>query len=397
MTNLTLETYRQQFPALANKAYFNYGGQGPLPQISLDAIYQSYEQVQQKGPFSGKAGGWVTEESAQMRDCMARELGVSAETITLTENVTVGCNIALWGIDWQPGDHLLLSDCEHPGIIAIIQELQRRFQVEVSVCPLRETLNQGDPVSVIETHLQPNTRLLVISHILWNTGQVLPLGEIVKCCHNHPQGKVRVLVDAAQSVGVLPLNLTALGVDFYAFTGHKWWCGPEGSGGLYTSPDALTTLSPSYIGWRSIQYDKTGTPVNWKPDARRYEVATSAYPLYAGLRRSIALHHEWGTTEERYQQICDLSQYLWQGLSELSDVYCLRTSPPEAGLVSFQLTNGLVHQAVVESLEKQNICVRTILNPDCIRACIHYFTDKSEIDRLVTAIATLNSSPTELI
>ncbi len=75
----------------------------------------------------------------------------------------------------------------------------------------------------------------------------------------------------------------------------------------------------------------------------------------------------------------------------MSHVHCLRTAPPEAGLVSFKLTNGLVHQAVVESLEKQNICVRTILNPDCIRACIHYFTDKSEIDRLVIAIATLNS------
>ncbi|MDY7022656.1 MAG: aminotransferase class V-fold PLP-dependent enzyme, partial [Cyanobacteriota bacterium] len=124
MTNLTLETYRQQFPALVNKAYFNYGGQGPLPQTSLDAIYQSYKQVQEKGPFSVKAGDWVTEESKLMRECIAAELGVSAKTITLTENVTFGCNIALWGIDWQPGDHLLLSDCEHPGIIAIIQELQ---------------------------------------------------------------------------------------------------------------------------------------------------------------------------------------------------------------------------------------------------------------------------------
>ena len=391
MTNLTLETYRQQFPALANKAYFNYGGQGPLPRVSLDAIYQSYEQVQQKGPFSGEAGDWVTEESTQMRDCMARELGVNGETITLTENVTVGCNIALWGMDWQAGDHVLLSDCEHPGVIAIIQELQRRFQLEVSVCPLRETLNQGDPVAVIKTHLQPNTRLLVISHILWNTGQVLPLGEIVQCCHNHPEGKVRVLVDAAQSVGVLPLNLTALGVDFYAFTGHKWWCGPEGLGGFYTSPEALTTLNPSYIGWRGIQYDKTGYPVSWKPDARRYEVATSAYPLFAGLRCSISLHHQWGTTEERYQQICNLSQYLWEGLSELSHVHCLRTSPPEAGLVSFQLTKGLVHKTVVEALEDQNICVRTILNPDCIRACVHYFTEKSEIERLITAIATLQN------
>lgn len=389
MTNLTLETYRQQFPALINKAYFNYGGQGPLPKISLDAIYKSYEEVQQKGPFSGEAGSWVTEASSLLRDSMARELGVSPETITITENVTFGCNIALWGIDWQPGDAVLLSDCEHPGVIAAIQELQRRFQLEVSMCPLKETLNQGDPVSVIKAHLQPHTRLLVISHILWNTGQVLPLDEIVKCCHQHQHGKVRVLVDAAQSVGVLPLNLTESAVDFYAFTGHKWWCGPEGLGGFYISPEALTALSPTYMGWRGIDYDQTGNPVNWKPDARRYEIATSAYPLYAGLRRSIQLHHDWGTIEDRYQKICNLSQYLWEGLSELSHVDCLRTSPPEAGLVSFKLTNGLAHKPTVEALEKQNIFVRTISNPDCIRACVHYFTAPSEIDQLLDAIANL--------
>ncbi len=391
MTNLTLESYRRQFPALVNKAYFNYGGQGSLPLVSLDAIYQSYKEVQQKGPFSGAAGTWVTETCNRLRESMAKELGVDSETITLTENVTVGCNIALWGIDWQPGDGVLLSDCEHPGIMAAVQELQRRFQLEVSVCPLRETLNEGDPVSVIQAHLQRNTRLLVMSHILWNTGQVLPLDEIVKCCHNHQDGKVRVLVDAAQSVGVLPLNLTASGVDFYAFTGHKWWCGPEGLGGCYISPEALTVLSPTYIGWRGIQYDKMGNPVNWKPDARRYEVATSAYPLCEGLRQSIQLHHQWGTTEERYQQICQLSRSLWEGLAALSHVKCLRTSPPEAGLVSFQLTNGLTHKAIVEALEEDNICVRTILNPDCIRACVHYLTEQSEIERLIDAIARLKS------
>ncbi len=394
MTNVTLEQYRQQFPALANKAYFNYGGQGPLPQSSLEAIYQMYQKIQQEGPFAlkvGGYGGWLKDESDSIRECMATELGVTADTITFTENVTVGCNIALWGIDWKAGDQILISDCEHPGIIAIIQELQRRFGVEVSVCPLMETLNSGDPVAVISQSLKPQTRLLVISHILWNTGQVLPLADIMKLCHTQVTGKVRVLVDAAQSVGVLPLNLAESGVDFYAFTGHKWWCGPEGLGGLYVSPDAATELSPTYIGWRSVQTDKNGNPEKWKPDGQRYETATSAYPLYAGLRRSIQLHHEWGNAEERYQKICDLSGYLWQRLSELPHIHCLRTTPPESGLVSFQLTNDMTHQSGVESLEEQSILLRTLLNPNCIRACVHYFTTQSEIEQLVDAIAAFKN------
>jgi L-cysteine/cystine lyase len=426
---MTKDKYRQQFPALANKAYFNYGGQGPLPETALEAIYAAYKRVQVGGPFSGEIGAWVVQEAMLTRCAIANELAVPPETIALTEDVTVGCNIALWGIDWRSGDHLLLSDCEHPGIVASVNELQRRFNLEVSVCPLAATLNEGDAVAVIASYLQPNTRLLVISHILWNTGQVLPLAEIVKVCHesykppeqedlsliqsrgetdinpsitqedffriqsgvqdsfSDRKYKVRVLVDAAQSVGVLPLNLIESGVDFYAFTGHKWWCGPEGLGGLYVSAEALADLHPVFIGWRGIVTDANAKPIGLKPGAQRYEIATSAYPLYAGLRSAIALLHEWGTIEERYAEICRLSRYLWERLSEISHVKCLRTSAPEAGLVSFRLTNGMPHKKLVDLLEKQGIMVRTILNPDCVRACVHYFTTEAEIDRLVGEIA----------
>ncbi len=383
-----LEGHRQKFPALANKAYFNFGGQGPLPQPSLDAIQNAYAFIQQHGPFSAGVNAWIIEEANKTRQAVASELGAPVESITLTEDVTVGCNIALWGIDWQSGDHLLLTDCEHPGIIATAQEIARRFQVEVSTCPILETLNQGNPTAVIAQHLRKNTRLVVLSHLLWNTGQVLPLREIVDACHSYSTGSqvVRVLVDAAQSVGCLPLNLTELGVDFYAFTGHKWWCGPEGIGGLYIRPDALESLSPTFIGWRGIVLDETGKPIGWKSNGQRFEVATSAYPLYAGLRAAIATHQQWGTPQERYEQICQLSEYLWQRLFQLEVVRCLRTSPPQAGLVSFVLTNGQSHKRLVQVLEQRGFMLRTISDPNCVRACVHYFTHREEVDQLVEAI-----------
>ena len=386
-----LERHRQQFPALANKAYFNFGGQGTMPQASLEAIQQAYEYVQHNGPFCGGVNAWVMEEGNQTRQAIASEFGAPVETITLTEDVTVGCNIPMWGIDWQAGDHMLLTDCEHPGVIATAQEIARRFQVEVSTCPIMATLNEGNPTEVIAQHLQPRTRLVVLSHLLWNTGQVLPVTEIVEVCRNYSASSqlIRVLVDAAQSAGSLPLNLTELGADFYAFTGHKWLCGPEGIGGLYIRPDALESISPTFSGWRGIVIDEAGKPVGWKPDARRFEVATSAYPLYAGLRKAIATHQQWGTPQERYEQICQNSEYLWQRLSELDNVRTLATSPPKAGLVSFVLTNGQSHKQLVNSLEQQGFMLRTILDPDCVRACVHYFTQPAEIDQLIEAIRLL--------
>ncbi|OUL27236.1 cysteine lyase [Nostoc sp. RF31YmG] len=381
----SLHSHREQFPALANKAYFNYGGQGPMAQGVMDAISETQAHIQQLGPFGNEVGRWIGLSVQATKAAIASELNVAPTTITLTENVTVGCNIAMWGIEWQAGDHILLSDCEHQGIVAIAQEIGRRFGVEVSTCPLMDTLNAGDPVEVIAQHLRPNTRLVALSHILWNTGQVLPLDKIAEVCRNNQS---LLVVDAAQSVGAMPLNLTELGVDFYAFTGHKWLCGPAGVGGLYVRPEAQASLKPTFVGWRSVVLDNRGKPVDWNKDGQRYEVGTSDYPLYIGLKEAIALHQQWGTAEERYQQICRNSEYLWRQLAALPDVKCLRSSPPESGLVSFQLANQQPQTTLelVRFLESERLFIRQIRDPDCVRACVHYFTLESEIDQLVEAV-----------
>ncbi len=389
MTDAKTEQHRALFPALANKAYFNYGGQGPLPGLALEAICQAYQFIQQAGPFSSAVNDWIDIEANRTREAIASQLGVSFNSIALTEDVTVGCNIALWGIDWMAGDHILISDCEHPGIVAAVKEIQRRFNLEISIYSLVETLDRGDPVAAIVQHLRPSTRLIVLSHILWNTGQVLPLAQIATACKN--VSSARILVDAAQSVGVLPLNLGEIPIDFYAFTGHKWWCGPEGLGGLYISPAALESLHPTFIGWRGIVTDSAGNPIRWQSDARRYEVATSAYPLMAGLSEAIALHDRWASPQQRLQQIQQKSLYLWQRLSELPYINCLNSSPPAAGLVSFQV-NGIPHPQFVKLLEQQNCFIRTIRFPECVRACVHYFTLPTEIDRLVDVVHSVNST-----
>ena len=385
-----MNAYRQQFPALATKAYFNYGGQGPMPQAALDAIVDTYQQIQLQGPFGLKTSELVARESNLTRQTIASELGVTARSIALTENVTAGCNIALWGLNWQPGDRILLSDCEHPGVIASIQEICRRFQVIVDLFPLMNTLNTGDPVAVITAHLQPQTRLVVLSHVLWNTGQVLPLAEIAAGIrqYSHADRSIRILVDAAQSVGLLPLNLGELGIDFYAFTGHKWWCGPEGVGGLYIHPDAIESLDPTFIGWRSLDYSQPDLPLIH--DARRYEVATSAYPLYAGLRAAIATHQAWGSALDRATKIVNLATYLWESLQQIPGIKCLNNTAPRSGLVSFQVEVEN-HAKLVQSLEQHHFYLRTIVNPDCIRACTHYFTTSAEIDELVRCLIKLTN------
>jgi L-cysteine/cystine lyase len=391
---LDLAAHRQQFSSLAGKQYFNYGGQGPMADSALAALAQSQQKIQTEGPFSNGVNQWLQAEGHQLRGVIAQALGTTPETITLTENVTAGCNIPLWGLPWQSGDHILLGDCEHPGVVAAVAELSRRYGLTVSTCAL--AVNGGDPVAIIEQALTPQTRLVVISHILWNTGQVLPLKEIVARCHaNGPQ--TRVLVDAAQSVGVLPLDapgwqLPDTGVDYYALTGHKWWCGPAGVGALYIRPEVLATTAPTFIGWRGIQVDGVGHPTGWFPDGRRFEVATSDYSLWVALRQAMAVQSTWDRSAERYGRICQLSERLWSGLQSIPRVACLLSEPPPSGLVSFYLMgadaqpSSDLHLALVAQLENERLYVRSLLSPNCVRACVHYLTLEAEVDALVARV-----------
>ncbi|MGD1938497.1 MAG: aminotransferase class V-fold PLP-dependent enzyme [Cyanophyceae cyanobacterium] len=385
------------YPALANKIYGNYGGQGPMSQPTLDAITNAYQEVQTLGPFGRSVNGWIEREVLALRQAIAQELHAEPSAIALTENVTDGCNIALWGLPWEKGDRILISDSEHPGVVAIIQELGQRFGVEVDIYPIQNLATDEEAVDPIAAGLTPRTKLVVLSHIAWNTGAVFPLKEIVDHCHRN--GKL-VLADAAQTVGMLPLNLPETGVDFYAFTGHKWLCGPAGVGGLYVSPDIK--LRPTFIGWRSITFTATGSPAGYEATAKQYEVATSAYPLYVGLRTAIEQHRTWGTAEDRYHRICTLSVRTWEQLQEISGVHCLHPTPPTSGLISFQVgdrsdnstnspgTARKRHQHIADTLEQEHgILTRTLLNPSCIRICWHYLSTETDSDKFIDALRTL--------
>ena len=124
---------RLDCPALANKAYFNYGGQGPLPNASLEAITASWRTIQELGPFTSDIWPYIGAEVNRTRRLLAEHCGVPPHRRALTENVTTGCVEPRWGLPFQAGDHLLIGDCEHPGVVAACVELAHRADLTLSL------------------------------------------------------------------------------------------------------------------------------------------------------------------------------------------------------------------------------------------------------------------------
>ncbi|MFM7635174.1 MAG: aminotransferase class V-fold PLP-dependent enzyme [Cyanobacteriota bacterium] len=382
-------------PALANKLYFNYGGQGPLPDPSLAAIIQCWRQIQHLGPFSGEVWPLIERTTGPLRQRLARWFGVAAHRVAFTENVTSGCVLPLWGLPWQQGQELLLSDCEHPGVVAACRELARREGLGLAVLPVKDLRGATAELDAavlerLDQALTPRTRLVVLSHLLWNTGQVMPIAAVAERLRlqaNQPW----LLVDGAQSLGSLPLAEegaanAAAAADIYACTGHKWCCGPEGLGAVALSERLLGEGQPTLIGWRSLSHEGSAGS-GFHGDARRYEVATSCIPLMAGLNQSLQLLDAEGDGPRRLERIRAGSRQLWQGLRRLPGVRTLLELPPSAGLVSF--STAVNPELVVRALGDQGIWLRSLEDPHCLRACTHLTTTEAEINQLLEALERL--------
>ncbi len=388
---MTPEQLRALMPALANKTYFNYGGQGPLPTPALEAIIASWGTIQELGPFTGEVWPWLEREVSGVRARLAALCGVGPHRLALTENVSSGCVLPLWGLPWREGEEILIGDAEHPGVVAACRELARREGLRLAVLPVKTigaSAGAEAATAVLEAldrSLTPATRLVVLSHLLWNSGMVMPIAAVSRRLADHPR-RPWLLVDAAQSVGSLPVAEAAAAADIYAFTGHKWCCGPEGLGGVALSERLLAESMPTLGGWRSLA-SETDAASAWHADARRFEVATSCTPLLAGLRTALELLDGVGSAERRLALIRERSRRLWEGLQRIPGVCTLLADPPPAGLVSFTHADGSP-AAVVAALGRQGIWLRSLADPTCLRACTHLTTTEAEIDQLLAALSS---------
>ncbi len=383
-----IDMIRAAMPAVQKSVYLNSGSVGPVSTITHEAVVQSNTEQLQEGRASIPGFLSFMESQSGLRQAFADLAGAEAEEIALTHHTTDGMNIIVHGLSWQPGDEIITTNCEHPGGLLPLYLLRQRYGVTVKVVDL---LSEG--LSVLDrlaAAITPRTRLLALSHVLWNTGECLPLADIAALAHQH---NALLLVDGAQAAGVVPLDVSQMGVDFYAMPGQKWLCGPEGIGALYIRREHLSIVDPTFVGFLSMDFharhDWTGYFMP-QPDARRYEVGTVNRPAIKGMVANMAWLRETVGWEWIHERIAEMNRYAYHRLTETPGVSVISPAVPQTSLIFFNL-DGYDPPRVMLKLAEDEIILRYISEPYALRISTGFFNTEADIDRLIAALKNIRT------
>jgi L-cysteine/cystine lyase len=360
---VTHDEARRLFPVLKRYAYLNAGTLGPLAQATLDAMEERarYDQEQGRG---GRA--WfdsMLDLRASVRQKVAALIGATAESLALTSSTTDGCNVVIAGLGLQAGDEVVTTNSEHPGLLLPLAVSGAAVRVaDVANRPAAEAVER------ITSLVGPKTRLLALSHVLWTTGQVMPVQELKR------ETGLPLLVDGAQSVGAIPVEVGE--VDYLTVSGQKWLCGPEPIGALYIRDlDSLRIAFPS--GWAQTSIEPDGAFVP-REDAERFATGWIATHMLAGWEAALDLRPDWA-----YERAAEVTELCRRALGESHEVI---GEPEQGTLVSFVPPGDPKETAA--TLYERGVVVRDLPGTGWVRASCGWWTNEDDVDRLVAGVGS---------
>jgi isopenicillin-N epimerase len=217
--------------------YLNHGSFGACPRPVFD-VYQEWQRELEREPVDLLARR-LEGELARVRAALAEYVGAPAEDLVLAPNATAALNVVLRSLRLRPGDEILTTEHEYGAMELLLRFVSERTGARV-------VPQSGDIAEAIWAGATERTRVLVVSHVTSPTALLLPVEEL---CRRAREAGVLSVVDGAHTPGQVPLDLEALGADFYGGNCHKWLCAPKGAGFLYARPERQELLEPLIVGW----------------------------------------------------------------------------------------------------------------------------------------------------
>lgn len=354
--------------------YLNTGSLGPAPVPVLDRTVAAWREVERNPVVYGY--GWATRAMDEVRAKAAAFINCRTEELALTRCTTDGMNWVAQGLTWSAGDRILTTDQEHPGGRVCWDYVARKYGVIIDVVAIPP--GENDARAIVErcaAKMTARTRVLSVAHLLSSTGLRMPIAELSAVARS--SGCLAV-VDGAQAVGAIHVDVKALGCHAYATSGHKWLLGPKGTGWLYLSQELGSTIDPIALQSGRASYSESSGVGN--------------IPGVLGLGAAIDYLTAIGMTRIESHDIA-LRNRLYDALAAVTRLRVVSPGPGPLAtpLLTFALPEGITSRALYERLlNKHKVVVKVVpgqwLNGN--RISTHLFNTDGDVDILVEALKT---------
>ncbi len=382
MTNQNQRDWSAQFPILNRLDFFNHAGVAPISGPAAEAV-RAYAQQAEHAAYHNSH--WYS-RAKQVKQLAVQLIGAAGDgEIAFIPNTSFGIATVAKGIAWKAGDNVVITNVEYPANRYPWEDLRR---LGVEVVEVAQDRHGRIEVEDVVDAVNSRTRVIAISHVQYASGFRIDLRPIAQMVH---QVGGYLCVDAIQSLGVMPVNVAEMGIDFLAADGHKWLLGPEGCGIFYCKADLAATLHPNVVGWMNMvnASDYGNYQFEFQPDARRFEPGSYNIPGIMGLGASLELLLEVGL-DQVWARVAMLTDRLVEGLrSKGYRVYSPRAEGEKSGIVTFEPPPVSVRttppqRQIVADLENRGIII--VVREGRLRASPHFYNTVEQVDRLVEGL-----------
>lgn len=374
-----LKNIRSQYELPKDWVYLENGYYNLLPKYILDKHFAEIQRMNLWGSIYMRTQ--LSEDRAKNRGILSEFLGVRSDEIIITRNTTESIDTIISGFPWKEGDSAVMAEQDYGSMLDMFSQISERHAVKCKkiILPLHPK-NDAEIVKLYEDAIDQNTRLLLVSHMINITGQILPIRKIVEMAHKKG---VRVIVDGAHAIGQFDFKISELGCDFYACSLHKWMSVPLGAGLLYANKKSISDVWPLFAESGRDSDDLL----------KLNHTGTAPAHIENTIPHAIAFMNKIGGVKAKEKHLRKLKQYLHSSLSKIPGVYINTPESEErsCGILNFGLS-GYTPAMLCEKLKSEfrifTVAIN-VSNVQGIRVTPGLFTEISDLDQLIKATAQL--------
>ena len=369
-----------------DKTYLNNASVSVMPKTSIEAMKQFLIDYSEMGPDSPESEIFIKGLWEKTRTSIAKVVKCNPDEIIITQSVTDGINIVANGMKFENDSNIIIRGGEHEHHANYFPWLKLQKKIDVRSLPVDE--NGGFGNSDLKKVLDEKTKLVALSHGLYNSGLILPVKEIGKELQKE---NIPYFLDTAQTVGCIgEFDFADTGCDFMSFNGSKWLCGPMGTGVFYCKRESSDLLEPSNIGGETAETNENGE-LTYKELPDRFQAGFRNYVGLAGMESSVTFLQNLGWNNIR-NHIISLSNLFIDEIGKISEskVFCPENESERTSIVSFEIEKQDPEKIVSELAQKGIIIAkREIYEKPVLRISPHIYNTKDEILSLVEELKKL--------